>query len=91
MKKVTIKMKLVLEVPDSFEIAEDPDDGFSTLKRGGAYFVPDTLWMQRGHLFGHTIEGPPDTLYETVDNKTAEELNSYTVYEGFDIEPGDTA
>lgn len=45
MKKISLKMDFILEVPDDWEI-EDPSDGSQLhIKGDGKYFHPDITWL----------------------------------------------
>jgi hypothetical protein len=91
MKKFTFKMTIVLELPDDFELAKVPNEGISVLKRGSCYYYPEEVWMQRHHYLGPSIEGPPDVVWESVDDKTANDFNNAIAFDGLEIELGDTA
>jgi hypothetical protein len=77
MKKFKITVTAELELPDDFELSEDPD-GYSCLKKGGNCYHPELLWMCRqlyleaGLLKAY--ESAPSVGWEPVDDETAEQL-----------------
>ncbi|MGD1020449.1 MAG: hypothetical protein ABSA12_14140 [Verrucomicrobiia bacterium] len=86
MKRFTVTLTAVFELPDAFEITKDPRDGFVTLKRGGEYYHPTFEWMER-HLEIEPVnresyESSPGVSWESVNDETANEFFEASLAKG---------
>jgi hypothetical protein len=89
MKRIIVHISAVLELPDDFEIANDPEDEFTCLKGPTSYYQPTIQWMCRKHYFDAGLIGnfecPPSVGYEGVDDSAANFFINATTSEEYDL------
>jgi hypothetical protein len=78
MKIFKIRLTAEFTLPDEFEVAKDPTDGITALKRGNKYYYPTFEWMER-HLEIEPVdtssyESAPSAAWKSVDDETADEF-----------------
>jgi hypothetical protein len=78
MKKFKVTITAELDLPDDFELREDPTDKLLSLNRGKQYFHPTIQWMYRKHYLDPGViskfEGPPSAGWVSADDPVADEL-----------------
>jgi hypothetical protein len=89
MKTFKVTITAELQVPDDFELADDPRDKLLCLKRAAQYFHPTIQWMQRKHDIEIGIvsnfEGQPDVGWQSVDDDMADELFNASIRDSDDV------
>ncbi len=78
MKKFKVTLTAELDLPDDFELADDPTDGYRCLKQGSNYYHPTFQWMHRKHYLEAGVlkpyESAPSVGWEAADDQTADRL-----------------
>jgi hypothetical protein len=87
MKKFKVTITAELELPDDFELADDPREKLLCLKQGSRHYHPMIQWMHQKpswHAVGilSNFEGPPSLHWEAVDDDTADKLFDASIRNG---------